>query len=73
MLSMMFYGCSKLVGGTDGFVPSNTSAASVCKLGTGGVLTDPGNDIREWCKVYFYTDGSVVFTASGSVDANKTL
>ena len=71
--SMMFYGCSKLVGGTDGFVPSNTSAASVCKLGTGGVLTDPGNDIREWCKVYFYTDGSVVFTANGLVDANKTL
>ena len=54
-------------------MPSNKSAASVCKLGAGGVLTDPSNDVREWCRVYFYTDGSVVFTANGSVDANKTL
>ena len=61
------------MGGTDGFVPSNTSGATVCKLGTGGVLTNPSSDIREWCKVYFYTDGSVVFTAAGTVDANKTL
>ena len=69
----MLYGCSKLVGGTDGFVPSNTSAGSVCKLGAGGVPTDPNADIREWCKVYFYTDGSVVFTANGAVDQAKTL
>lgn len=71
--SLMFYNCSRLVGGTDGFVPSNTSAGSVCKIGTGDVLTNPNADIREWCWVYFYTDGSVVFTAEGSVDANKTL
>ena len=32
--------CSRLVGGTDGFVPSQTSGASVLKLGAGGVLTD---------------------------------
>ena len=31
--SLMFYGCNRLVGGTDGFVPSSTSGASVCKLG----------------------------------------
>ena len=71
--SMMFYNCTHLVGGTDGFVPSNTSGATVCKLGTGGVLTNPSADIREWCKVFFYTDGSVVFTAAGAVDASKTL
>ncbi len=42
----MFYGCKRLVGGTDGFVPANTSTHSVCKLGAGGVLTDPKADAR---------------------------
>ena len=55
------------------FVPQGTAAAGVCKLGAGGVLTNPAADIREWCKVHFYTDGTVVFTKAGSVDANKTL
>ena len=71
--SMMFYNCIHLVGGADGFVPSNPGAATSCKLGTGGVLTNPNADTREWCKVYVYTDGSVVITKNGSVDANKTL
>ena len=71
--SMMFYNCPRLVGGTDGFVPQNTATASVCKLGAGGVLTNPAADIREWCKVHVYSDGSVVFTKAGAVDANKTL
>ena len=31
--SLVFTGCTRLVGGTDGFVPSQTSGASVCKLG----------------------------------------
>ena len=31
--SLMFNGCNRLVGRTDGFVPSSTSGASVCKLG----------------------------------------
>lgn len=35
----MSNGCNRLVGGTDGFAPSVTSGASVCKLGAGGVLT----------------------------------
>ncbi len=30
--SLMFNSCNRLVGGTDGFVPSTTSSASVCKL-----------------------------------------
>lgn len=42
--SLMFNSCNRLVGGTDGFVPSTTSGASVCKLGAGGVLTDPNDD-----------------------------
>lgn len=44
--SLMFTGCTRLVGGADGFVPSQTSGASVYKLGAGGVLTDPDNDAR---------------------------
>lgn len=71
--SMMFYNCNLLVGGADGFVPSNPGAATACKLGTGGVLTDPNNDGREWCKVFVYSDGSVVVTKNGAVDMNKTL
>ncbi len=37
--SLMFNSCNRLVGGTDGFVPSTMNGASVCKLGAGGVLT----------------------------------
>ena len=54
-------------------MPSNPGGATACKLGTGGVLTNPNADGREWCKVFVYTDGSVVITKNGSVDANKTL
>ena len=69
----MFYGCNRLVGGTDGFVPSTTSAGSVCKLGTGGVLTDPNNDIRHWFWAHFYDDGGAVLTATATPDAQRTL
>ncbi len=34
------------MGGTDGFVPFQTSGASVLKLGAGGVLTDPEYEVR---------------------------
>lgn len=44
--SFMFNGCTKLVGGTDGFAPMSTSDATVCKLDSGGVLTDPNNNQR---------------------------
>lgn len=56
--SSMFYSCNRLVGGTDGFVPTMTSAGSVCKLGAGGVLTDPSNDNRTWFYAHFYDDGA---------------
>lgn len=54
--SLMFNGCSRLVGGTDGFVPSTTSGASACKIGAGGVLTDPNKDARIWFYGHFYED-----------------
>lgn len=37
----VLYRCSKLVGGTDGFVPSPSSGVSVLKLGIGGVRPTP--------------------------------
>ncbi len=69
----MFYGCGRLVGGADGFVPSTTSGASVCKLGTGGVLTDPNADTREWFWAHYYGDGGAVITASPTPDSSRTL
>lgn len=71
--SLMFNGCNRLVGGTDGFVPSTTSGASVCKLGTGGVLTDPNNDQRTWFWAHYYDDGEGVLTATSAPDATRTL
>ena len=71
--AMMFNGCNRLVGGTDGFVPSTTSGASVCKLGAGGVLTDPNNDQRTWFYAHFYADGEGVLTATATPEANREL
>ncbi|MBQ9006236.1 MAG: hypothetical protein IJ092_07660 [Atopobiaceae bacterium] len=69
----MFTGCTRLVGGTDGFVPSQTSGASVCKLGAGGVLTDSGNGARTWFWAHFYEDGEGVLTATATPDSPRTL
>ncbi|MBQ9000625.1 MAG: hypothetical protein IJ087_02080 [Eggerthellaceae bacterium] len=71
--SLMFNGCNRLVGGTDGFVPAATSAASVCKLGAGGVLTDPNADARTWFHAFFYDDGGAVISASSAADSSRTL
>lgn len=71
--SLMLNGCYKLAGGADGFVPSSTSGASVCKIGTGGVLTDPNADARTWFWAHFYDDGEAVLTASSSPDPTRTL
>ena len=71
--SLMFNSCNRLVGGTDGFVPSTTSGASVCKLGAGGVLTDPNNDNRTWFWAHFYDDGEGVLTASSTPDPTREL
>lgn len=71
--SLMFNSCNRLVGGTDGFVPSSTSGASVCKLGAGGVLTDPNNDSRTWFYAHYYSDGEGVLTATATPDATREL
>lgn len=71
--SLMFNSCNRLVGGTDGFVPSTTSGASVCKLGAGGVLTDPNNDNRTWFYAHYYADGEGVLTVSATPDAMREL
>ena len=71
--SLMFNGCNRLVGGTDGFVPSTTSGASVCKLGAGGVLTDPNADQRTWFWAHYYADGEGVLTASLTPDPTREL
>ena len=67
--SLMFNSCNRLVGGTDGFVPSTTSGASVCKLGAGGVLTDPNDDRRTWFWAHYYADGEGELVASGRICA----
>ena len=71
--SLMFNSCNRLVGGTDGFVPSPTSGVSVCKLGAGGVLTDPNDDRRTWFRAHFYADGEGVLTAAPTPDATREL
>lgn len=71
--SLMFNSCNRLVGGTDGFVPSTTSGASACKLGAGGVLTDPNDDRRTWFWAHFYADGEGVLTASSTSDPTREL
>lgn len=55
----VLYGCSRLVGGTDGFVPSQTSGASVLKLGAGGVLTGPEYEVCTWLNATLFADGDL--------------
>ena len=71
--SLMFNSCNRLVGGADGFVPSSTSGASVCKLGAGGVLTDPNNDGRHWFWAHYYLDGEAVLTATPTPESGREL
>ena len=69
----MFYGCTRLVGGTDGFVPSTTSGASVCKVGAGGVLTDPSNDTRRWVYGELFDDGELAISVGGTSAAGREV
>lgn len=71
--SLMFNSYNRLVGGTDGFAPSTTSGASVCKLGAGGGLTDPSDDRRTWFWAHFYDDGEGMLTASSTPDPTREL
>ena len=55
----MLYGCTRLVGGTDGFVSANGRMASVLKVSAGGVLTHPENDSRTWLNATLFADGEL--------------
>lgn len=57
--SSMLYGCARLVGGADGFVPKFSSGPSVLKLGAGGVLTHPEDDLRTWLNATLFADGEL--------------
>ena len=70
---LMFTGCTRLVGGADGFVPSTTGGATVCKFGSGGGLTDPNNDQRTWFYAHYYDDGGALLTATSTPDPALTL
>ena len=69
----MFSFCHSLVGGADGKNPSTTSGYTLCKLGNGGVLTDPNNDGRTWFNSFLYSDNTLVLSVSSVPDPNKTL
>lgn len=69
----VLYGCSKLVGGTDGFVPSPSSGASVLKLGAGGVLTDPESGIRTWLDATLFADGELKIGFAKAVAAGREV
>ena len=47
--------------------------AGVCKLGAGGVLTDPNSDARTWFWAHYYADGEGVLTATSTPDATREL
>lgn len=55
------------------FATSSTSGASVCKLGAGGVLTDPNADGRHWFWAHYYDDSGAVITASPTPDPTREL
>lgn len=69
----MFYGCNRLVGGTDGYVPGSNTAYSICKLGAGGVLTDPADDTRQWFWGTVYGDGVCEISALSNVDSTREV
>lgn len=78
----VLYGCTRLVGGTDGFVPTSMSGVSVLKVGAGGVLTHPEDDSLTWPNATLFGDGELLIgfaradaagrevVASGDVCAN---
>lgn len=68
----MFYGCSRLVGGT-GYVRSNGGGAGICCFGDAGLLTDPADDRRRWCVGTVYADGLLEVSASGAADPARTV
>ena len=54
--SSPFYGCTRLVGGTDCHACTSSDGKAAARIGEGGLLTDPADDNRIW--VYGALDGN---------------
>lgn len=70
--SLMFSGCSRLVGG-QGYVPGQMDNHNELNYGVDGVLTDPASDQREWFRCFLYADGGLVLTAEAEPEAGREL
>ena len=70
--SLMFSGCSRLVGGR-GYVPGQMDHHAELNYGVDGVLTDPADDRREWFRCFLYADGGLVLTAAAEPEAGREL
>ena len=76
--TMAFYGCYRLVGGalhaceSHGSAGSSAPLSEMC-LGADGVLTDPGDDQREWAWGHLYEDGGLVVAADSAADGSREL
>ena len=70
--SLMFSGCSRLVGG-QGYVPEQMDNHNELNYGEDGVLTDPASDQREWFRCFLYADGGLVLTATAEPEAGRDL
>ena len=70
--SLMFSGCSRLVGG-QGYVPEQMDNHAELNYGVDGVLTDPASDQREWFRCFLYADGELVLTAAAEPEAGREL
>lgn len=67
-----FYNCPALVGGT-GLLATTSLHKEGFSLGSGGVLTDPDNDVRQWCYGYIYSDGELVISASAAAELGREV
>ena len=70
--SLMFSGCSRLVGG-QGYVPEQMDNHNELNYGVDGVLTDPAGDQREWFRCFLYADGELVLTAATAPETGREL
>lgn len=70
--SLMFSGCSRLVGG-QGYVPGQMDNHAELNYGVDGVLTDPADDRREWFRCFLYADGELVLTAATAPETGREL
>lgn len=69
----VLYECTRLVGGADGFVPTNMSGVSVLKVGAGGVLTHPEDDSRTWLNATLFADGELCIGLAKADDAGREV